>query len=355
MKKQSLVGQRIDNKRMSYNEYQNKRFEAFTNARLQKEARFINDANAGIKIDIDTLTHIFRKVVKQKKYKIPFADYVPVTVGEGAWQQTITTYTSFNPSGSFFDGITDIGSGDARKPQVETQVKSVDVKVFNWAKEVKWTLMELFHSQAGRTQWDIVEAKALARKENWDLGLQEVAFLGHPTDKRCLGLLTQAITPDTTLLTNGEISTLTHEQLNSFASAAVEAYRVRTNRTEWPTHFGVPESEHNKLVGFTNSQFPILTKKGQLERAFQDATGNKQFKVVSNAYADPDHTNGRLTKKRYYFMNMDESSIRMDIPVDFNSTIASSMDNFTFQNVAYGQFTGVMLYRPNELMYLQTP
>jgi hypothetical protein len=41
----------------------------------------------------------------------------------------------------------------------------------------------------------------------------------------------------------------------------------------------------------------------------------------------------------------------MDIPVDYTNTLANSLDNFNFQNVGYGQFTGVQTYRPLELLY----
>ncbi len=57
----------------------------------------------------------------------------------------------------------------------------------------------------------------------------------------------------------------------------------------------------------------------------------------------------------YSLYNYDEESLRMDIPVDYTNTLANSIDNFSFQNVGYGQFTGVLAYRPLELMYFDAP
>ena len=55
----------------------------------------------GYEIDITTLTTIMKKISEQKFYEIPFADYVPVRVGEGAWSSQLTTYRSFNIADDF--------------------------------------------------------------------------------------------------------------------------------------------------------------------------------------------------------------------------------------------------------------
>jgi hypothetical protein len=53
----------------------------------------------------------------------------------------------------------------------------------------------------------------------------------------------------------------------------------------------------------------------------------------------------------YVLLNYDEEALRMDIPLDYTNTLANSLDNFSFQNAGYGQFTGVLAYRPLELLY----
>ena len=41
----------------------------------------------------------------------------------------------------------------------------------------------------------------------------------------------------------------------------------------------------------------------------------------------------------------------VNIPVDYTSTLANSINGFNWQNAAYGQFTGVKVYRPKEVLY----
>ena len=80
-------------------------------------------------------------------------------------------------------------------------------------------------------------------------------------------------------------------------------------------------------------------------------TGNKDFKVLPCAYGDKVYSGAAV--QQYVLINQDEESIRMDVPVDYTNTLANSIDNFGFQNVGYGQFTGVLAYRPAELYYMQ--
>jgi hypothetical protein len=40
----------------------------------------------------------------------------------------------------------------------------------------------------------------------------------------------------------------------------------------------------------------------------------------------------------------------MDIPVDFTTTQPNSINNFSFEDVAYGQYTGVGFYRALETL-----
>ena len=50
-------------------------------------------------------------------------------------------------------------------------------------------------------------------------------------------------------------------------------------------------------------------------------------------------------------VKQEEESLNMAIPVPYTSTVANSINNFSFQNVAYSQFTGVNVLRPLELLY----
>lgn len=199
--------------------------------------------------------------------------------------------------------------------------------------------------------------KEKARKKNWDLGIQKVAFLGANSGSNgaCLGLLNQL--GITTLASpswfNIPISTMSPSQLKTFSASIVEAYRNNCQRTAWPTHFVIPESDYNGLASQASADFPIKSTLQLLEETFQTICRNKNFKILPLAYADGPYSG--FGYQIYTLLNYDEESIRMDIPVDYTNTLANSLDNFMFQNVGYGQFTGCLAYRPLEMMYFTVP
>lgn len=302
----------------------------------------------GLEINITSLTTIMKKVTEQKFFEVAPADYLPVRVGEGAWGSNLVTYRSFQLADDFSTGIINQGVQNGRLAMGDAGVDSIPVKVNNWAKSIGWTLMEL--QQAAKAgNWDIVTAKERSRKRNWDLGIQKVAFLGLDGDSSVQGLLTQAgVTNNTTFLT-APISSLSTTNLKAFCAGVLDKYRANVNRTAWPTHFIIPESDYLGLAAPASADFPIRSTLSLLEETFQVMTKNKNFKILPLAYGDPAYNS--LGVHRYVLLNYDEESIRMDIPVDYTNTLANSVDNFQFQNVGYGQFTGVQSYRPLETLY----
>lgn len=305
----------------------------------------------GYEVDITTLTTIMKKVTEQKFFQIPFAEYLPVKVGEGAWSSNLVTYRSFALGDDFATGVMNTGANAARVASADAGVDSITVKVANWAKSISWSLFDL--QQAAKAgNWDLVTAKEKARKKNWDLGVQKVAFLGLKGDAGLKGLLTQSdVNINTTLITK-KLSSMSTTELTTFTAGIVEAYRANCNRTAMPTHFIIPESDYNGLASTASADFPIKTKMEILLDMFKAITMNKSFKLLPVAYADPAYSESLLSKERYTLMNYEEESIRMDIPVDYTSTLANSIDNFNFQNVGYGQLTGAKAYRPLEMLYL---
>ncbi len=304
----------------------------------------------GYEINITTLTTIMKKVTEQKFFEVAPADYLPVRVGEGAWSSNLVTYRSFQLSDDFSTGVVNTGGNNGRLASGDAGVDSLSIKVINWAKSIGWSLMDL-QLAAKSGNWDLVAAKEQARKTNWDLGIQKTAFLGLAGDSGCLGLLNQSgITTNTTTIPQA-LSTLAPTDLKAFCVAVLNDYRSNCNRTAWPTHFIIPESDYLGLVGQASADFPIKSTLQLLEESFQVATKNKNFKILPLAYCDLAYNVSGTTQQQYVLLNYDEKSLRMDIPVDYTNTLANSIDNFSFQNVGYGQFTGVLAYRPLEMLY----
>ncbi len=321
-----------------------------------REARLANDlqqrANAlGYDIDITTLTAVSKKVLEQRFFKIAPADYMPVRVGEGAWAHDLTTFRSFSMGGDFSTGLLNTGNNQSRMASADAGVDSLSVQLFPWAKSIGWTLFDLnYASRAGN--WDIVTAKEKSRKQNWDLGIQKLAFLGMSGVTGIKGLLNQSdVTVDTDLIVD-ELKDMTAAELNVFVAGIIQEYRANSNYTAMPTHFIIPESDFNGLAAFTDPSFPLRTKLSVLLEAFQTMTQNKQFKILPLVYAQAAQSDSVLSTDRYTLLNYDEDSVRMDIPVDYTNTLANSIDNFNFQNVGYGQFSGAKAYRPLEMLYL---
>lgn len=311
----------------------------------------------GYEVSITTLTTISKKISTQKFFEIAPADYLPVRVGEGTWSTNITTYRSFDVADEFETGMINTGGQNSRLAAADAAVDALNIKVYPWAKSIGWSIFDL-ELAAKSGNWDLVSAKERSRKRNWDLGIQRVAFLGargiNGSGGSCLGLLNQAgVTTDTATITQ-PISQMAPGDLKQFLTVLMETYRSNNNRTAWPTHFIIPESDYNGLAAQASANFPMISTLKLLEDALQVITRNKNFKILPLAYGDKAYHGDVAAiagKQVYCLLNYDEESLRMDIPLDYTNTLANSLDNFSFQNAGYGQFTGVLAYRPLEMIY----
>lgn len=310
-------------------------------------------ANAlGHEIDITTLTTIVKKVIEQKFFQVAPADYLPIKVGEGAWNTQLTTFRSFNLGDDFSTGILNTGGNNTRMASADVGVDSLAIKILNWAKTISWSLFDLqYATQSGN--WDLVTAKERARKKNWDLGIQSLAFKGIPGDSSCLGLLNQAgVNTNTTVITKA-IKAMSATEYKTFSASLIDAYRANCVRTAWPTHFIIPESDYLGLAAFTSTDYPLKSTLEVLTDTLKTITQNPNFKILPLSYCDVAHNVAGTTQQQYVLLNYDEDSVRMDIPVDYTNTLANTINGFNFENVGYGQFTGVLAYRPLELLYFK--
>lgn len=314
----------------------------------QYDRQFKN--SLGFELPITTLTAISKRVVEQKFFQLMPADYMPVRVGENAWSSNIVTYRDYSVSDNFEKGIINLGQDQGRLASASSAIDSLTIPVNNWAKDIHWTIPEL-QMAAKSGNWDVVTSKERARKKNWDLGIQKIAFLGSSTQSNILGLLNQTgVTANVNSLLTGNINALSPTNFSTFVSQVIELYRANCNRTAMPTHFIIPEADYNGLTVPVSASFPMNSMLEYLTKAFRTATGNPNFKILPNAYGNIG--NNTLGVNRYVLLNYDEDSVRMDIPVDYTNTQQNSINGFQFQNVGYGQFTGVLAYRPLEMYYI---
>lgn len=307
----------------------------------------------GEEVSITTLTAIIKRITTQKFATIPFADYMPVVVGEGAWMTNMIKYRSFSLGDNFEMGIVNTGANNSAFAKANTGVDSIPIKIINWGMETNYSIFDLkFAATSGN--WDLIEALERSRKTNWDLGIQRTSFLGMESDSSVKGLLTlSGITSDTSLITQ-YIKDMNSTQFNAFVGGIVDAYRTNNNFTAYPTHFIIPELDYNGLANSVSVDFPVVNKLTYLLEAFKVICQNPNFKILPNFYGD--QTNNAnvsgLNKNRYVLHRYDQDSFSMNIPVNYNATQQNTINGFNWQNIGYGQFTGVNAYRPLELLYL---
>lgn len=313
------------------------------------------DANTlGYQRALTTLTYQKKKVTTQKFFRVAPADFIPMAVGEGAFSQSILTHQTISTSGDFEEGIISQGISNARLARSTVGITSKTIQIKNWAKSIDYSIFEIEQAMQANN-WDAITAIHNARKENWDLGIQKLAFLGLASDQTNFpGLLTQTSATTNTSLITQLLNTMSYTQYATFIADLLEAYRSNCNRSAYPTHFVIPEDDWNGLVAPFNPAFPVVSQLQYLRQAFSDL-GLGGIKIMPCAYAMPAYNKTFLNSGTgyhvYTFYNFDETSIRMDVPVWFTPTAPNTWNNFNFQDVAYGQFGGVQLYRNLELMY----
>lgn len=312
-------------------------------ARLSKEVQ-----NAtGFQVDINTLTGIKARITEQKFYEVAPSEFMPVEVGENPWAIESLTYRSFSTGGDFEKGVIETGTNDGRIERTDTQIDSVIVPRKAWAKSTNYNIPELMQAQVSGN-WSLVERKEESRFKNWQLGIQKVAFLGLGTGSQVKGLLNQAdVTVNTTQITK-TLSSMTATEFSTFLRTVLPTYFSNANSTVLPTHFVMPMADYLGLAGAADETYPLKSKLERLLEVFR--TYVPDFQVKGLAYADT--ANNDLGASRYVmYRGNDASSLTMEIPVDYTTTIYDTINGFNYESVGYGQFSGVQTYRPAEMIY----
>lgn len=315
----------------------------------------VDTTTLGYQYTIQTVSQIRAQTIAQKFYRVPIADFIPVVIGTGAWMEEIKTNLVYDVAGGFESGLQGTSAGPAQIAEVDVATAPITAKISTWAKGYRYTTPEVQKALAA-LNWDAVSSKMAALKRQWDLGLQKVAFLGLLTDlTNTPGLLTNAnVTINTTRITVN-IATMTSAQFATLVSGILADYFTNSNSTALPNTFAIPMDDYLGLVTPIASGFPVVSQMTYLLEAFKQATGNPNFKIHGLAYGtivnNAGYINGSVGKQRYVLYNNHEETLKMDIPVDFILTPAGTSNNFQWQGVGAGQFTGCIAYRPAEILY----
>ena len=306
-------------------------------------------SGAGYFRAIDTLTYIKKQVSEQKFYEFDVEEIVPTVIGDGAFSDDIMTYRSFSNTGDFESGLIRTGANNARLARSETSVDSVSLNTYIWAKAIDYSIIDI-EKALQANNWDIILAKHKARAKDWQIGIQQLALLGSKVDSGLPGILTGNVgTTDT-----GTIATfIKRMDTTSFPALVANLMAVYfgdTNSTVLPDTFLIPMQDWLGLAVPVPGTVVLRPMISYLEEAFKLVTRNPNFKILGNGYCDKAVNNALrgINKNLYLLYRHDPESVRMDIPVWPITTQPGTNNNFQFEDVAYGQLTGVGYYRPLE-------
>lgn len=300
----------------------------------------------------DRLTYIRSKSVEQTFYEVSPAEYADVIPGEGAFAQTIITNLTFKTAGGFTSGKLDTGKGNARLNTAEASIAPQYTYVRNWGLAIDYNLFDV--EQAAFTgTWDLVEAKHRARKKDWDLGIQGIFFLGDTDDLTNFpGLFTNSVVNIDTTTIPVLISKMTYTQFGTFVGALLGVFLANAQQTVWPNTFVIPQDDYAGLMTPINPQYPNISMLSYLQQAFDKLIPSGKFKILPSAYGIGTYNAvAGINHHRYILYRRDIDTLFMELPVDYQVTAAGTNNNFQWQDVAYGQYCGVTILKPLEVMY----
>ena len=328
-------------------------------------AELTNDVG-GYQIPIDTLTQIAREITTQTFYGSDkkITDYVPVVVGQGAFSQSLLTFKTGSTSNQFKQNIFRSGQ-NSTLTQANTQIEAVTLPILNFAQGMTYSMFEMKQA-ALFGNFDVIAAKEESRKVAYDQGILQVAFVGLPEDgiygfvNQPTSTIQYAVAPDEGTTIPVPISTMTADQINNLVINLIQTYYKNTGYTRFPDSFTIPTFDYLGLPAYINPEFPLENSSRMkiLDEAFKKQTGNPNFKIKHTIYCQPSQANAigaTLTSNRYILSVDDPRSLKMLLPVPYTVTLANTVDGFSWQNAAYGQFSGVQLLKPAETQYFDTP
>ena len=298
---------------------------------------------------LTVLTQIKAKYTKQTFYEINPSDFMPVVVGEGAWMDNLVFNSVYMDAGEFEKGNTQTSRPFTKKPGVDIEIIAKAVPIQSWNMSLNYSIIEI--TQASKGNVDIVSAIEEARKKNWDLGIQRIAFLGSKSRTDILGLYNgESVGTNTTFIT-APISGLSADNFQTFVAGILKLYSANVNSTVLPDTFVMPLSDYLGMAAASSATFPVIDKITYLENAFKRICGGN-FKISFTAYGDKARMNTiGSNHDRYMLYRNTPETLEMNVPVAYTTTSFGTANGFDFENVAMGQYSGVFFRKPQEALY----
>ena len=303
----------------------------------------------------DRLTYIRSRYVEQTFYEVAPADFFNVLVGEGAFSAQIITNLSIKTAGGFAQGKMNTGAHNSKLAVADAAVVPAYTQIMNWALATEYTLFDVNQALFTGT-WDPIEAKQKSRKKDFDLGIQEIGFLGDPSDAYNFpGLLTsKMVNINASGRISQTISTFSTTQFSAFVANVIGDFLSNCNYTAFPNKFTIPTDDWAGLAVPVSSTFPVISQLAYLKQAF-DAIVPGGVELKPLAYGIPANNKTAInvgTGSHIYALYHDDiDTLFMEIPVNYTVTQVGTYNNFSFQDAAYCQYSGVTILKPLEVLY----
>lgn len=315
----------------------------------------INPSSLAYRYTTDRMTYIRARTVMQTFYTVDVTEAVNVIPGEGSFASQIITQASIKFSGSFRSSKISSGGQNSKLVIADGGVVPFYTQVQNGAMGTEYTVFDV-NQALFMGQWDPIEAKQTARKTEYDLGVQEVAFLGDSDQLTNFpGLLTQPFVNVNTSLIPVNISAMTTAQFMTLVQGIVAAFLVNCNQTAWPDTFLMPQDDYAGLATAVSQTYPFNTMLDYLQQAFDKIVRGKKVKIIPSYYCMTAANGGAfgIGKQVYLLYKNHIDTIFMELPVDFVTTSYGTYNNFNYQDAAYYQYTGVQAIKPLELLQFE--
>lgn len=315
---------------------------------VSNSAQAIKNAS-GIEQFVTTLTAIRQKVTEQKFYEVRPSDFMAVAVGSNPYMVEEQVWTEEFVGEDLEAGLTDYASGDSKLTTSAVKYDRVLVVRKYWKEAINYDLLQL-NTALTAGNFSFVESKERARFKRWQLLIQKTAFVGLTSDSNVKGLLTQdTVNSNTTLITK-KASAMTPEEFQALLAGLLPAYKENSNYTVDPDTLIIPADDFNGLGSSVDEAFPLKSRLARLREAMVEITGNANFQIKPLVYAQASQ-NPDAVNRWVMYTQADNSALYMDIPVDYTTTIADTVNGFSYSSVGYGQFSGCNVLRPLEVLY----
>lgn len=328
--------------------YEKQTYNNFQSVLKAKNA--LDVSTLGLNRAITTLTYVIKDVIEAKYYTVPLplTEYVKINAsGEGAYMKNIVQLTEAGISASFKEcTINPFSTGIHNDPTADVALDEIQQRNNFYRQSFSVTHEEMESAGRNLIPYNIIEGKERARNKNWQLGIQDIIFIGLG-DNRTFGLLNQPdALVDTSLFPVG-LQNMTPEQLNEWVGTVLNAYGQGNNYNFMPNRLFLPTPMYLALGKQMNPNFPLKNLRQTVEDAFSEITGD--FKIVHAAYGMDSGTKGL---GRAVLYNNDAENLIMHTPVPYRPLPLFPVNSLDMTSQAEGQYTGAWLKRPTTMLYM---